>query len=135
MLCRFLTISIFFVLIGCTTGNDSDATDHNLIWSTQSTSLIITRFNGYTPTTEERYSKFEYTSQSLPVEIKDILTSVSTTTSELSCQEDAVSYQIDISDKFGITNTYHSNNKACNDYSNLIFIDVIEITQIINLIE
>ncbi len=126
---------LLLFLASCTTGNDNTSTNPNAIWSDTSASIEISQFNGYTPSSENRYTTYSYNTNSLTNFAIEKLSSISLTTVELSCHEDNISYQVSITDDSGATKIYHSNNKACNDYSALEFVSTEDMEQLIDLFE
>jgi len=121
-----------FLTLALTACGASDPGD--LIWSLSSQRIIIVQDNGNVLHSEERYITYDYSLDSLSANSKNKLSSIRTISTRLTCQEDGTSYKLTITDGSGIGRVYYSNNTACNDTSELYFIETKDITTLIALL-
>ena len=104
------------------------------IWIGSSQRIQILRFNGFTADPSDRVTVFAFSRDMLSPRAKIKLENIFVTTDNLSCPEDDVTYDITITDEFGVDTDYASNNKACNSQSDTSFVDKTNIDEFVLLL-
>lgn len=118
------------LLTGC--GSDSKTSG---VWREDSQRLQVDRFNGNTLNMEERYTYFDFGKDDLTVETISHLSSLTTTEANLSCHNDARTYDVVITDSSGIERQYYSSNRQCGRESDGEFIPLAELVALNGLLE
>ncbi len=126
----------FLLLCSCKSEQESISIDsqNENIWKSNSRQIYILRFNGLTEDPDDRYSELDYTKESLSEEAVQKLETITTTTNNLECWNDAETYDITITNDSGNDNEYFSNNKACNDVSGKKFVSKSEVNELFLLL-
>ncbi len=127
-----LIITSILFLIGC--GNtDSKNSNTTFILSSEIQHLQIIQDNGYVPFEEDRYIEYNYSQSELSSDMLQKLDETSTTTEDLYCSIDGVTYEINITDNNDDISTFVSNNRDCGRENENIFISVDALEDIILL--
>lgn len=131
----FSVVCLVCVLSGCSGSNNTDNDDASAtLWTEESERIFITRFNGYTPSSEEQSSVFDYSRDTLNSDALTHLRTVKTTTENLECIEDGISYDLIITDGTGIERAFFSSNKSCNGVEADSFIEKEDLDRLIELL-
>jgi len=132
----FSIVCLVVFLYGCS--SDSKDTESGRIssslWTEQSERILITRFNGYTPSDQEQSSVFDYSRDTLNSEALTHLRTIKTTTESLECIEDGITYDLVITDGTGIERELFSSNKSCNSVEADGFVATEDIDRFIELL-
>ncbi|MBL4798735.1 MAG: hypothetical protein JKY50_15050 [Oleispira sp.] len=124
-----------FSLIACGGSSSDDTQKYQVaMWDESSQRVQIIQDNGNVLNPNSRYVTYDFTLDSLSAKSKETLLTIDTISSPLTCAEDAVTYELIITDETGTDTSYLSNNKACNNIEGLHFIDIEEITLLIEKI-
>lgn len=126
---KYLPLCVLLIA-GC--GSDSKLSG---VWGEDSQRFQVDRFNGNTINTEERHTYFDFAKDDLDVEVIRHLSSLSTTYDELSCHNDAITYDVVITDSSGIERQYYSSNRQCGRESDGEFIPLDELVALDSLLE
>jgi hypothetical protein len=124
-------IPLVFLLSGC--DDDSSSPSETAIWNEYSQRIVIVQDNGNVQNSEDRFISYDYSLDTLSIEAKELLPKINTTSSELSCANDGVTYEVTITDDTGLDRDYLSNNKACNDVV-AEFVDTGDLDDLIQLL-
>lgn len=120
---------IVLLLSGCSSSDNAD--EDKRIWRDDSERIVIVQDNGNVPNGESRYVTYDYTRDTLTIEAKNILPTISSVSKDLKCDQDATTYKITVTNGSGLEKVYHSNNKACNDTKGMVFVETSEISSLI----
>ncbi len=124
-----IATSLLF-LFGCGNTNSPNNTTTTLISSSEIQHLQIIQDNGYFHETE-RYIDYNYSLSELSSEVLQKIDEISTTTENLYCSNDGVTYEVNITDSSGEISTYVSNNRDCGRENEIKFISVDDFEDII----
>ena len=131
----FLLITISILFIGACGNQDSESNDQSLISSSNIQHLQIIKDNGNVPSGEERFVEYDYEQNELSVNAVQFLDEITTTTEDLYCSNDGVTYEINITDFDDEVFTYVSNNRDCGRDNESFFISVDDIENLILILE
>lgn len=130
---KHIFLTIFAMLLIACGGSSSDdkKEDQIAMWDESSQRVQIIQDNGNVFNSNTRYVTYDYSLDSLSIESKENLLAINTISSPLTCIEDGVTYKLIITDETGRETSYLSNNKACNNFEGLYFVDIKDITSLI----
>ena len=102
-----------FLLAAC---NDSSLNESgSIIWDDSSQRIVLVKDNGNTLDSDDRYSTYDFSRDTLTSKAKSALRNISTILEPLYCAEDGVTYDVTITTESGVEKTYYSNNSACGE--------------------
>lgn len=125
-------VSLAFILVACS--DDSNNQQSVSIWNDDSERIVIVQDKGNTPNSDDRYTTYDYSRDTLTANAKDALPKILSITEPLTCAEDGVTYDVTITSGSGEESTYFSSNMACGDTEGLYFVLVEDIDSLIPLL-
>lgn len=123
---------LFFVACG---DQDSESNDHPLTPPQNIKNLSIIQDNGNVRPGDTRFIEYDFDQNELSDDAVQLLDEITTTSEDLYCSNDGITYVITITDDNEDVFTYASNNRDCGRENESLFISVDDIENLISALD